>query len=129
LNQRDTADILSRLEGHKYILLTTHRKNGDAIPTPVWFAAEDGKLYISTSADAGKVKRVRNDPHVELAPCNARGVPLGPGSRGLARVVSSASEERRARGLLLRKYRTLRLFELAGALRGQRRAYLELSPE
>ena len=58
----------------KYVLLTTFRKNGDGVATPVWIVAlPDGTGGFTTEIDSGKVKRVRNNPSVTLQPCNLRG--------------------------------------------------------
>jgi uncharacterized protein len=58
----------------KYVLLTTLRKNGDGVATPVWIVAlPDGTAGFTTEIDAGKVKRIRNNPAVTLQPCNLRG--------------------------------------------------------
>jgi PPOX class probable F420-dependent enzyme len=70
---------------HKYISLETFKKNGEGVKTPVWFAADpasdlagDGaRLYIYTIGNTGKVKRVRNNGHVKIAPCTIKGVALG----------------------------------------------------
>lgn len=70
---------------HKYISLETFKKSGEGIKTPVWFAADpssdlagDGALlYIYTIGNTGKVKRIRNNGHVKIAPCTVKGVPLG----------------------------------------------------
>ena len=66
------------LQGHKYINLETFRKNAQGVRTPVWFAAEpeDGtpeKLYVYSTANSGKAKRIRNNPRVRVAPCDMRG--------------------------------------------------------
>ena len=66
------------LRGHQYALLTTFRKSGQPVPTPVWFAEDGGKVYVYTRSDSGKVKRIRAGGRVELAPCDARGTLLGP---------------------------------------------------
>ena len=55
------------LQGHKFIALSTYRKSGQPVVTPVWFTQRDGKLYVWTGASSGKVKRLRNNPHVSLA--------------------------------------------------------------
>jgi uncharacterized protein len=63
-------------EEQKYLSLETFRKNGEGVRTPIWFAAEKGGapvLYIYTIADTGKVKRIRNNPQVRIAPCDMRG--------------------------------------------------------
>ena len=70
---------------HKYISLETFKKSGEGITTPVWFAADpasdlagDGaKLYIYTIGNTGKVKRIRNNGRVKIAPCTMKGIPLG----------------------------------------------------
>jgi uncharacterized protein len=63
------------LEGQRYIRLTTFRRSGEAVPTTVWFAPVDGRLYVFTSANSGKAKRIRNNPRVTLTPSNFRGKP------------------------------------------------------
>lgn len=61
------------LRGQKYISLTTFRKNGVRIATPVWFGEDGDKLYVMTRSDMGKTKRIRNNPRVTVAPCSIRG--------------------------------------------------------
>ena len=53
------ADPFAYLQGQQFILLKTFRKSGAEVATVVWFAAHEGKLYITTTANAGKVKRLR----------------------------------------------------------------------
>jgi len=58
----------------KYVLLTTFRKNGNGVATPVWIVSlRDGRAGFTTEVDSGKVKRIRNNPSVTLQPCNLRG--------------------------------------------------------
>lgn len=60
--------------GHgKYLSLTTFRKDGTAVATPVWLVRDGDVLRVITQADSGKAKRIRNDARVRLAPCDARG--------------------------------------------------------
>ena len=67
--------------GHKYLNLESFKKNGQGVKTPVWFAAEpsvkldspDARLYVYTIGVSGKVKRIRNNPRVNVAPCDMRG--------------------------------------------------------
>jgi len=60
----------------KYVLLTTFRKNGDAVPSPVWIVAlADGKAGFTTDEVSGKIKRIRNNSKVTLQPCNMKGKP------------------------------------------------------
>jgi uncharacterized protein len=78
------APVPAELAGQKYISLVTFRKTGVPIRTPVWFAERDDKLYIFSNPKAGKVKRIRNNPDVRIAPCTMRGRVTGPefGARG-----------------------------------------------
>jgi hypothetical protein len=78
---------LEDLKGHKYCVLVSYRKNGQPIPSPVWFGVADGKVYFLTSPDGFKVKRIRNNPDVRVAPCTSRGKPDGPPFIGKARVL------------------------------------------
>jgi len=64
--------------GHKYISVETFRKSGAGVKTPVWFAeaALDTPaplLYVYSTGDSGKAKRIRNNPRARVAPCDMRG--------------------------------------------------------
>jgi PPOX class probable F420-dependent enzyme len=119
----------SALERHQYANLITYRKSGAAIPTPVWFAEADGRIYVMTTADAGKTKRIRNNGTVELGPCTSAGKPLGPTFAAQARVLSAA-EEAPARKALDRKYGLMKaLFDFGMNLRGVERAWIEIVPQ
>ena len=62
------------ISDEKYVLLTTFRKSGDGVSSPVWIAPlPDGGAGFTTEPDAGKVKRIRNTPRVTLQPCSATG--------------------------------------------------------
>jgi PPOX class probable F420-dependent enzyme len=78
---------IDNLKGHKYCVLVSYRKNGQPMPSPLWFGVAGGKLYFNTSADGFKVKRIRNNPEVRVAPCTTRGKPVGPPFVGRARLV------------------------------------------
>src|SRR5215831_15157748 len=87
-----------------YVSLTTFRKNGAAVATPVWFVESNGTIYIGTNATAGKVKRIRHSGHVTLAPCTAQGKVLGSRVEGQASIVSDQEEIVRVQAVLARKY-------------------------
>lgn len=97
------SQIPSAILGHKYISLTTFRKTGAGVRTPVWFGEEDGKLYVMTRSDMGKTKRIRNNPQVKIAPCTIRGKVIGPEFAATARILP-AVEHHRARQAINRKY-------------------------
>lgn len=113
----------------QYMNLTTYRKNGQAMPTPVWFIEEGGRLYLMTQQNAGKVKRIRNNAGVLVGPSDARGKSLGPTMAGTARILAD-DQAARIEQLLNQKYGLFkRLFDFFGGLRGPvKRAYIEIAP-
>jgi len=102
------SQIPAPIEGQKYISLTTFRKTGAGVATPVWFGEQDGKLYVMTRGDMGKTKRIRNNPQVRVAPCTIRGKVTGPEFAATARILPS-EEHARARQAINRKYWMARL--------------------
>jgi uncharacterized protein len=89
--------------GQKYLNLETYRKTGVAVATPVWFAEDSGVFYIYSLANAGKVKRIRNNPRVRTMACDMRGKPKGEWVEASARILGPAEAER-AHRLLDKKY-------------------------
>jgi PPOX class probable F420-dependent enzyme len=81
------------LRGRSYCLLTTFRRNGEPMPTPVWFGLGGENVYLRSEAGVGKVKRIRATPRVLVAPCTLRGKPLGPPAEGRARVMDPTESE------------------------------------
>ncbi len=120
---------LAALDRESYISLVTFRRNGEAVKTPVWFAADAGKLYVFTEAEAWKVKRLRNDARIRVAACNVRGRVTGEWVDGTGHRVDNAKTEQHAYSVLRKKYgwmMTLTDFfsKLTGRIDG--RAVLEL---
>ena len=95
--------IPAPIQNQKYISLTTFRKTGVGVPTPVWFGEENGKLYIMTRGTMGKAKRIRNNPAVKVAPCTMRGTITGPEFPATARILPP-EENMHARQTINRKY-------------------------
>lgn len=121
---------------HKYLNLETFRKNGEGVRTPVWFAADpsanldskEAKLYIYTIGDTGKVKRIRNNGRVRIAPCNQRGRLLGEWVDAQAKIVTGAEAER-GMGLLNKKYAPWKqLLDFFASFRRRERAVIAISP-
>jgi PPOX class probable F420-dependent enzyme len=100
--------IPATISGQKYISLTTFRKSGEKVATPVWFGEEGDKLYVMTRSDMGKTKRIRNNPRVTVAPCTMRGKVTGPESAAVARILP-LEEQPHARQTVNRKYLLARL--------------------
>jgi len=123
---------LTDLAEARYLNLATFRKNGVAVRTPVWFAADDGVLYVFSAGEAGKVKRLRNSSRAEVAPCTYSGTVTGPWYPASARLIDSADEINRAYRALRRKYgwqmRSLDLFSRLGR-QYHRRAFIAITPD
>ena len=64
---------LPQFQNRQYMNIETVRRNGETVPTPVWFVEFKGALYFQTNKKSGKVKRIRNNPVVRVAPCNIAG--------------------------------------------------------
>ncbi len=108
---------LAELGGEKYVSLTTFRKDGRAVATPLWVVPDGDGLAVWTPVDTGKVKRIRRSGRVTVAPCDVRGNVSGEAVEGFARLGDTADTER-VRKALGRKYGVLgRLTVLGSKLR------------
>lgn len=74
--------------------LTTFRHDGRGVATPVWFALDGEQILVYTDAASGKVKRLRGDPKVTVAPCTNKGVVTGPARAGTAEVLPAGEGDR-----------------------------------
>ncbi len=84
----DHGDRLAALTTQRHISLTTFRRDGTAASTPVWVVSDDGRrLLVWSGAETWKVKRIRRDPHVQVAPSDARGNVRGEPVEGTARLL------------------------------------------
>lgn len=119
----------SHLQGQNFVALTTYRKSGVAVTTPIWFAQVGDRLYCLTEPEAGKLKRLRNNPKVEVAPCNVRGKLTGPSEPALARPLTSPAEQATADAALGKKYGLQKkLFQLLWKVQRITPAYFEIRP-
>lgn len=113
--------------------LTTFRKNGDSVATGVWFAEDQGKLIVTTNANAGKMKRLRNNGRALIAPSDPRGRALGEAIEVTARELPP-ERHGYASLLLTKKYGfAYRMFSIIhifiGWKRGAKRTFLEIEPK
>ena len=93
-----------RLAAERYVVLTTFRRDGRAVPTPIWVAGREGELVLWSVRDAGKVKRIRNSGRVEVQACDVRGQKThGAKVSGQARLLDAAETEQ-VRRAIARKY-------------------------
>ncbi|MGE0133114.1 MAG: PPOX class F420-dependent oxidoreductase [Blastocatellales bacterium] len=115
-------DKLAQFANQKYLNLESYRRDGQAVRTPLWFAEDNGALYFYTVAHSYKVKRIRNNPRVRVAPCDIRGNLKGEWVDATARRLDQA-EARHANDLLNQKYGLAkRILNLLAKIRGHERA-------
>lgn len=112
-------DPIAQFANAKYLNLETFRKTGAGVRTPVWFAQEGSTFYVYTLPDAGKTKRIRNNPKVRVAPCDMRGNLRGAWVDARARICES-SEAAHGQELLRRKYGWMKIIgDFFSRLRGR----------
>ena len=116
------------LRGRQYATLVTFRRNGEAMPSPLWFGLDDeGRFYTHTMADSGKVKRLRNDPRVLLVASTRRGKPIGPVYQGVAREVPK-DEEAHAEAAMAANYGLGRKLYMGASHQVDIGVYVEVAP-
>jgi PPOX class probable F420-dependent enzyme len=93
----------------KYLSLTSFRRDGTGVATPVWFVEADGRLLVETDAGSYKVRRIRRNPQVTIAPCTATGRLRGTPVPAWAELLPDA-EVARVDRLMGDKYRVDLLF-------------------
>jgi uncharacterized protein len=127
--------LSSSLSGERYLSLTTYRRDGTAVSTPVWFVLDEGRVLVWTSAASRKAKRLRRDSRVRIAACDFRGNVHGAAWDGTARFLQQR-EGPHVQRLLRKKYPVARrllswLTSLTASLQRAPRpepTYLEILP-
>ena len=115
----------------RYVSLATFRRDGREVRTPVWLAVHDGRAYVFSAAQVGKVKRVRANGRAALATCTVRGAVTGPFVPAVARIVGAAATESAAYAALRAKYGwQMWLIDCLSKLTGRydQRVIIEISP-
>jgi hypothetical protein len=125
-------NLLATLERGAYLSFATRKRNGDFVPTPVWFAEHEGSYYLFSAGDAGKVKRLRNFSDTRIAPCTITGRLTGGWIEAEARLLEDRASASIALAALRRKYGwRMRLTDWFSQLSGKmaRRAYIRVDPK
>ena len=122
-------DLLEPFIHQRAVLLTSYRRDGTPVGTAVNIAVDGDRAFVRTPHRTGKVKRLRNNPNVEIAPSTFLGKPTGPAIRAQARLLSG-DEAKYASGKLARKYRILQgiLVPLVHRLTRSKTMHYELTP-
>lgn len=120
-------DVFESLEGVKTILLTTYRRDGSPVSTPVSIAIEGDRAFFRTYDRAGKARRLRRNPRVAVAPSTFGGKQIGPPICARARLLDGEDAEG-ARHALGRRHPLLQglLVPLLHRLKGYRTMHYEL---
>ncbi len=100
----ENMDALDQFAKKQYVNLETFRKSGEGVRTPVWFVREGDALYVLTGPNAGKVKRIRRNDRVNIAPCKMEGTPTGPWSQAFACEVTDPALIQKVDRLMDKKY-------------------------
>ena len=95
---------LPAFDRHRYMALATFRRSGAEVRTAVWFAAMDGKIYVFTAGESGKVKRLRRSSRARVAPSDVRGGVRGEWWDVAARLLTEPGLIERAHAALRAKY-------------------------
>jgi uncharacterized protein len=121
--------LLESFVGQWAVLLTTYKRDGTPIGTPVNIAVDGNRAFVRTFDTAWKLKRIHNNPEVEIAPSTGRGRLTGPAIRARARLLEG-EESAYAGRLLVRKHPILHriLVPLVHRLRGNETVHIELRP-
>jgi uncharacterized protein len=124
----------ARLGNEKFVSLTTFKRNGDTVASPVWIARDGDQLLASTPADTWKVKRILRDPHITLRSCGRTGKVRAeqPVLAGTAEVITDPGEVARVESLIKHKYglefRVVTLVETIATLGRKPRVVLRITP-
>ncbi len=112
----------------QYLNLETFRKNGAGVKTPVWFVENVGSLFVRTDAASAKVKRIRNNPQVSIAPCKVDGAILSDWMKATASIVNEEEIDCKIDSLLGKKYGVLKfLFSLSAYIQGRKYTIIEIT--
>ena len=119
------------LQAQQFMNLITFRKSGVEVRTPVWFVQDGTSLYVMTGKDAGKIKRIRNNPSIVVEPADRAGKTLGDAVTAHAQLISDPAVATHANALLTQNYGFMkRMFDFVALLNGglKNRAYVVITP-
>jgi uncharacterized protein len=117
------ADLAVRFPG-RYLSVTSFKRDGTGVATPVWFVSDGGRLFAFTDLQSAKVRRIRRDPHVLVAACRADGKLRGVQVSARVEVLTEIAALERVRILLLARYKisyrvVMLFYRLGRRLRGK----------
>ena len=121
--QRPAAGLQSLFPG-RYLSLTSFKADGTGVVTPLWFVSDGERLFALTDLNSAKVRRMRHDPRVLVAPCRASGKLRGEPLSARAEVLTESADLERVHKLLTERYRisyrtVMLMYRLGRRLRGR----------
>jgi hypothetical protein len=120
--------VIEQIDQDRNVSLTTFRRDGRSVATTLWFVVDRGELLVLTAPDSGKVKRIRNNGRVVIAPCDSAGriAPGAPSAEGTAQILDEP-ETARVHKLMARRYVAVRLANWWDRLRFRSRPWIGIS--
>nr|CEL19940.1 hypothetical protein [Kibdelosporangium sp. MJ126-NF4] len=119
---------LEHFRRRRFCLMVTYKRNGDPVPSAMWFGLDNGRAYLRTGIDSLKVRRIRRNPQVLFAPSNIRGKPVGAVIPCVARILPD-EEKPRAAKIIVNAYGVGRkVYDRTVATVYEEAAYLEITP-
>lgn len=112
-----------------YLNLSTQKRDGSWVNTPVWFSLDGDNIYLFSEGKAGKVKRIRNFSLIKICPCTVTGKLTGDWQEATANIISSDTEKKEAHTALLRKYKwQMYLLDIGASLANKKskRAFIKI---
>jgi uncharacterized protein len=121
--ERPAPDLEALFPG-RYLSLTSFKRDHSGVATPLWFVSDGSRLLALTDLRSAKVRRIRRDGHVLVAPCGPDGKLRGKPIPARAEVLTDTADLERVQALLMERYKlTYRVVMLAykvgRRLRGQ----------
>ncbi len=99
-----------------YLSLSTQKRDGSRVETPVWFARQGDDFYLFSEGKAGKVKRIRNFENVKICPCTVTGKLTGEWQEAKATLLQSDQSNEAYNALLKRYGWQMRLLDLGSTI-------------
>ncbi len=116
-----------QFEKQQYLNIETFRKNGIGVKTPVWFVQDGDLIYVRTIDDSGKVKRIRHNSNVQVAPCKVNGQVVGNWVDATAKEKRDETTAQKVDKLLNKKYGLIKkLFALTSLFQKNKDTILEI---
>jgi PPOX class probable F420-dependent enzyme len=108
----------------RYLSVTSFRRDGTGVATPVWFVSDGRRLFAFTDLHSAKVRRIRRDPRVLIAACRVDGKLRGQPVSARAEVLTANADLERVQTLLLERYKlsyrvVMLFYRLGRRLRGK----------